>query len=374
MAYKSKEQLIKEIDQFGMFTKSQDFILTGYPLLDCYFSGEDEVKQNVGGFPRGKMISISGENGVGKSTFILYVLRNILKSGMKVIYCDIEDGLNEKSLEGYKLSEYTAKNLREYLNGDKTFYPYNPITYTQTISTLQDICAVQKPDMIIIDSYKALRPSKIHEVDDIEDTGAILADKKIEGIFFPALKDLCRVYGLTIIGLNQVRLRAKGLIFFIDEPQGNAFLHWHDQRYFLKKVDKIEKPFINNLGEKDKKETGNVVQLLSKKNRFGMRSLTLPIFFGKGISFIYMYYLILLNNKYIELNKSSGTKIFRIPGIYEGTIDEKTGKMSGVSCSTEQAAYKLISDKFDEIENFITENGLIYIEKSMENGNDEGLF
>jgi len=184
-----------------------------------------------------------------------------------------------------------------------------------------------------------------------EDIEGMLLDKRIEGVFFPILKNIARKYNLTICFIQQVRVKKKGMFFVVDESGGNAFLHSVDSRLFLKQKETIEVDKINNEGIKIRKEVGNIVEIVTKKSRFGMFNLTLPIVFGKGISLVYYYYRILKNIGYIQ-NKAS---------IYSINVGDLDVKVKG-----ENEVYKVIKDNFEKIEDFLYKNNLIVIEKDKE--------
>lgn len=364
----TKEDKIKNLDKRNILKKEDEYIATGNYLLDNYFAGFEDIIVGRGGLLRGKVISIAGGPGIGKSTLVLEMCSKLCSQGFKVAFNDVEGGLNAKSLESYGLGNHFTNEAKDFVDGKKLFYAFGAETYSDTIKSFRDLVALTKIDLFVIDSVKQLLPTETFENSDSEnDTGALLMDKRIEGLFYPAIKSTARHSNTAVICIQQVRLQKKGMFYVTGETGGNAFLHGMDARFFMKKKEVIEKVVINNENQKVTKDIGTVVEISSLKNRFGMFHITIPLIFGKGMSMIYLYHRLLtnttdprVNKPYIELIKNSGSQIFRIPNIY----DKDDGE--GMKITDKSKIYKMIKDKFFEIEEFILNNNLLYIEKPIE--------
>jgi len=343
-------ELMKRINKFSNVNKEYEYLNTGIDVLDNFFAGFSDVQRGRGGMLRGKMYSFSGGAGVGKTTLLLDICKRFCENKYNVLYIDVEDGINDR-LESVDLLKYYTNDIQDYgKDQNNRFFVVSPQTYGECIDVIKDILKIVKVDFIVIDSIKHLLTST--DIDsNSEDIEGMLLDKRIEGVFFPILKNIARKYNLTICFIQQVRVKKKGMFFVVDESGGNAFLHSVDSRLFLKQKETIEVDKINNEGIKIRKEVGNIVEIVTKKSRFGMFNLTLPIVFGKGISLVYYYYRILKNIGYIQ-NKAS---------IYSINVGDLDVKVKG-----ENEVYKVIKDNFEKIEDFLYKNNLIVIEKDKE--------
>ncbi len=346
------EDLIKKINKYCNVNRSYEYIKTGVSLIDCFLSGNVKIDKSIGGFLRGKLYSFSGGAGVGKTTLLLYLCKKLCENGNNVFFIDVEDGINDKFLLNVGLDKYYTNDIEKFNNDNYRFFVANPSTYGETIDLVKDVLSIRKVDFIVVDSIKHLLTDNALNSNS-EDVEGLLLDKRIESVFFPLFKNLAKKYNLVICFIQQVRIKRKGMFYVVDESGGNAFLHTIDCRYLLKAKEEIEYDVKNNEGVMVKKVIGNVVEIITKKSRFGMYNLTIPILNGRGISFIYYYYRILKNNGFIVLNKG---------GIYVINF----GEFKDVKVKGERSVYDFINNNFDVIENFLIENNLLVIEKSEE--------
>jgi len=350
------------LDGMGTFTVKEDFISTGIDLLDSYFAGSDIIKKG-GGVPRRKWTSIAGESTVGKSTLFMHCISNMVKNGYKVLYQDIENGLTENILNNFGVMEYTAKIAEEFISGSKNFYSYSPFTYFESLSTLRQLLSKTKIDVVVIDSFKQLIQDGEYENDEvIKDGGTLLKSTQTDSDFYPALRCLAKFNNFAGLGIQQIRLKKAGMIFYEDETGSNAYKHNLDQRFYIKARNKITKMTINNLGEKFEKHIGNWIEIIPRKSRFGNRVLKIPLIFGRGISMIQLFKDILENEGYISCPKGSRNTYIKVPGLF----DENNPNWDSLkqSCSFKNDEFiNQIRDNFDFINNFVIENKLLYLEK-----------
>jgi len=97
------------------------------------------------GITLGSFILLSGEPGVGKSTFILFLIQNILND-KKVYYFSGEESQ----------AQIKKRALRINLEIENLF-----ISNENEISTILDICSKNKPDFLIIDSIQTIFSSEV---------------------------------------------------------------------------------------------------------------------------------------------------------------------------------------------------------------------
>jgi RecA/RadA recombinase len=376
MSESKKEKEFKDVekraDKFGLFTKQEDFLPIGIPLLDSYIAGYEEVQYNYDnnlGFCRGKCYSFAGKNGIGKTTFILDIISRWIKKGFSGIYQDVETGLNENLLKNFGLYEHVATTAKEFLDGSKSFFVCSPTSFNESLSVLVSMLKVRKFDFCIVDTFKQLLPDgdvDMYVMDEKQkDNDGLMPSARAESDYFPGLRRITRKFNIVTIGAQQIRIKkAQGfkIIFYEDEAGGNAFLHNMDARFMFKDKGAIEKIITNNIGERESKRIGTHLELISKKNRFGMRFLHFTVIFGKGISMVYLYKDVLIASKNI-IEKERGVHIFNIPGIFGPEHPDFDEKLDGVKISGKDSTLMAIKEKFDDIEKFIIDNKLMYIEK-----------
>ncbi len=367
---KELKEVSKKLDEYGLFTKKEDYIPTGMPLFDSYISGYEEVQyeyNNNLGFCRKKIYAFAGKNGIGKTTLILDIVSRFISQGFTGVYQDVECGLNENFLSNFGLLEYTAKTTEEFLSGEKPFFVCSPSSFNESLSVLNKILRVRNIDFCIIDSFKQLLVDGDTDKDEVEnnDGQGLMASPREESTYFPALRKITQKNNIVTIGAQQVRMKklpGNRIVFYEDEAGANGYLFNTDVRFFLKDKGAIEKMVTNNIGERESKRIGTHLELVSKKNRFGMRFLHFTVIFGKGISLVYMYKDVLIASKYIkELDR--GVHVFNIPGIFGPEHPDYNEKLGGVKISNKSEVLKTIKEKFSDIEKFIYDNKLMFIEK-----------
>lgn len=109
---------------------------------DRYDTGMDEFNRVLGGgIVAGSLVLVGGDPGIGKSTILLQVCRNLANAGKKVLYISGEESLKQIKLRANRIGEIT---------GDLKFL---------CETDLDDITSVltsEKPDVAVIDSVQTM--------------------------------------------------------------------------------------------------------------------------------------------------------------------------------------------------------------------------
>lgn len=363
MAKKTKDtDFIKKIDEMGLFTKKETYINVGKPIIDSFTGGYTRVvKDKPTGFCRGKIYSYAGDSGIGKSTIIMTFVSYLVKQGYRIIYQDIEGGVNDVWIKNYELEEFIAKDLTEFMNDkNKKIFVYNPFTYDEAMTTIYDILNSTDVDCVVVDSFKQLAVDDIEEyITDIKDgsKGALMTASKKDGVYFPFMRSLAKKFNIVVLGIQQVRVQNVGTSFApnfkVKAAGGNTYKHNTDTRYEIKLVERIKGKVRDNKGDIIEKPIGSEVRIESEKNRFGMLGLNLKLYFGKGISFAWLYIDTLIASGHIV--QGGNTYTVNIPELFAEN-EKFTGKT---------ALYNAIREKFADIEKFCYDNDLLYIEKEI---------
>ena len=294
-----KKDLLTRLDEMNLLNKPEIKIRSGIPLLDMFVSGENSINENIG-FLKGKTMSISGPNGIGKSTMCMELVRRWVQQDLRIVYFDYENGLSEKSIADLGLTDYCATKAKDFIAGKKNLLVCNPHTYSGTLTILLAILDEMTLDVVMFDSLKMIQPKYIEEnPEDIEQLPMGLKARS-EDTFLPAIKNLFSKHDILGIYVNQFRNKFTQYGAFLDEPTGQAFLYGMDMRMTMKpaKEGKIVKNVVSGFdGTKVEKQIGNWVELWFKKSRTGnsFSFITIPLIFGKGISTNYLYVNLLQN-------------------------------------------------------------------------------
>ena len=119
--------LLKHID-----SDSQSRISTGMAELDQVLGG---------GIVPGSLVLVGGDPGIGKSTLLLQVCRNLAERLDQVLYISGEESLQQIKLRAMRIGEFTdsMKLLCE-----------------TNLADIEDVVLEKKPDVVIIDSIQTM--------------------------------------------------------------------------------------------------------------------------------------------------------------------------------------------------------------------------
>ncbi|MCR5526412.1 MAG: DNA repair protein RadA [Lachnospiraceae bacterium] len=140
---------------------------------DKVSSGIDELDRVLGGgIVKGSMLLVGGDPGIGKSTLLLQVCRNVSEAGHELLYVSGEESLKQIKLRAARLGEFT-----EHLK----------LLSETNLDTIADIITETKPEMVVIDSIQTMfnenvqaAPGSVSQVR--ETTGVLLKVAKTLGI------------------------------------------------------------------------------------------------------------------------------------------------------------------------------------------------
>ncbi|WP_124067547.1 DNA repair protein RadA [Clostridium sp. E02] len=110
----------------------QDRMKTGYEELDRVLGG---------GVVKGSLILVGGDPGIGKSTLLLQVCRNLAWNGKKVLYISGEESLKQIKLRANRIGE---------VKGDLLFL------CETNLERIESAISEEKPDVVIIDSIQTM--------------------------------------------------------------------------------------------------------------------------------------------------------------------------------------------------------------------------
>ncbi|MDR0826141.1 MAG: recombinase RecA [Mycoplasmataceae bacterium] len=221
------DEAIKAIEiQFGKGSISQlnnnaegiEVIPTGSIQLDRALG--------VGGYPKGRVIEIYGNESCGKTTLALQAVAQCQKLNGKCAYIDMEHALDAK------YSEANGVNLSKLLLAQ-------PDSGEQAFSLIEALVKTGMIDLIVVDSVAALVPHAelVGEFGDA--TIGLQARMMSKGLRI--LQGLMAKYQTTIIFINQIRMKI-GVMYGNPETTtgGRALKFYASVRIELRKAELIK--------------------------------------------------------------------------------------------------------------------------------------
>lgn len=231
-------------------------ISTGSSVLDSIAGG---------GFPKGRLIEIYGEEASGKTSVALNAIANVQKEGGIAVFVDLENALDPR--------------YARVLGVDTDALAVSQPDYAEQALNLVHLMASSGVvDIIVVDSIASMVPQVELQGDMEQQTIGLLAR-----LMSKALRKLITVAnrtGTTIIFINQTR-EAVGKFSPMGTPKttpgGKAMKFYASQRIEVKRLEQV----------KDGKEIiGNKVRMRVVKNKiappFGVGETVLT--FGRGIN------------------------------------------------------------------------------------------
>jgi len=105
-------------------------------------TGMDELDRVLGGgIVGGSLILVGGDPGIGKSTILLQVCRNLAADGRSVLYISGEESLRQIKLRALRMGEFS---------GDLQFL------CETSLHTIQDVIEKNHPEIVVIDSIQTM--------------------------------------------------------------------------------------------------------------------------------------------------------------------------------------------------------------------------
>ena len=220
------EQAIKKIEvQFGKgyVTKFND-----KQTIDVIPSGSIKIDKilGIGGYPKGRIIEIYGNESCGKTTLALQAIASCQSIGGKCAYLDLEHALDAKFCiaNGIDLSKLL---LAQPDSGEQTFQLISALIKTGMI------------DLIIVDSVAAIVPESEVEGKFSDQTIGLQARIMSKGL--RVIQGLLSKYNTTIIFINQIREKV-GVFYGSNEitTGGRALKFYSSIRLELRRAELIK--------------------------------------------------------------------------------------------------------------------------------------
>lgn len=119
------------------------------PLSSIVASDEERVSTNMkeldrvlgGGIVRGSLVLVGGDPGIGKSTLLLQVCRNLSAQGLFVLYVSGEESLQQIKIRAERIG---------------TFTDHLQLLCETNLELIREVVERQKPQIVVIDSVQTM--------------------------------------------------------------------------------------------------------------------------------------------------------------------------------------------------------------------------
>lgn len=336
---------LKELqNNFTMYRKTE-IIPTNLLVFDIILGG---------GLPRGKMIELLSESGLGKSTLMLNVCKNLCEQGHKVVYLDFEGSVSDSQLDGMGVKPYVFSED----NPDGTFFLFQVSTYGDAEEILDSLCPTGKIVLVVIDSVAAMTPDFYLENLDKKSKKVSVtdarpgADSQKLSVFLKKYTAFKTKFQCSFLFINQLRTK---ISFLGPATQvgsgGNSLPYYMDIRIKMSNKKTLKQSGIDTINGSEEVPIGKEVYVEAYKNRVTTPFIKVPmtVIFGKGISNIATYIEWMFNKKVLYDGKETYMLVMKGAGFYTLTLNGKQYSARGMP-----ALQNLIRDNYEDIQNSFT--------------------
>lgn len=141
--------------------REEDKILTGIAELDRVLGG---------GIVQGSLTLVGGDPGIGKSTLLLQVCRNLAAAGRKVLYISGEESQVQIKMRADRIGSFSENML---------------LLCETALDTIAEVIRQKKPDVVVIDSIQTMYNDAVSAA-----PGSVSQVRESTGVFLQLAKGL----------------------------------------------------------------------------------------------------------------------------------------------------------------------------------------
>lgn len=246
--------------------ESLDFVKSDKIDVNVIPTGSYKLNKalGVGGFPRGRIVEIYGNESSGKTTLALQTIRECQKNNGTAVYIDAEQALD------LTYAKKLGINLSKLL-------VVNPEYGEQAFSIIEALVKTNMIDLIIVDSVAALVPKSELETSIEEQNIGLLPRLMSKGL--RRLQAIMRHSNTCLIFINQLREKV-GVFYGNSEttPGGRALKFYSSIRLEIKRSE-IIKNDLNHIGIKSK------ITVIKNKVSPPLETIFIEFYFDKGVDY-----------------------------------------------------------------------------------------
>lgn len=166
-----KREQIKPVELGSIDMKEEDRVTTGLAELDRVLGG---------GILPGSLTLVGGDPGIGKSTLLLQVCRNLANTGHKVLYISGEESLKQIKLRANRIGEFKENML---------------LLCETNLDIIEEAIKRVNPEIVIIDSIQTMYQDEVSAA-----PGSVSQVREATNIFLQLAKGL----GISIFIVGHV--------------------------------------------------------------------------------------------------------------------------------------------------------------------------
>lgn len=171
------EEKITKSSVSGKATLSRELSLPK-SLNDVVFSQEDRITTHIdemdrvlgGGLVAGSLTLVGGDPGIGKSTLLLQVCRNLVADNRKILYISGEESLKQIKLRAQRIGEFGSNML---------------LLCETVLSNVEESIRRTNPEIVVIDSIQTMYDEEISSA-----PGSVSQVREATSIFLRLAKDM----------------------------------------------------------------------------------------------------------------------------------------------------------------------------------------
>ena len=171
------EEKITKSSVSGKATLSRELSLPK-SLNDVVFSQEDRITTHIdemdrvlgGGLVAGSLTLVGGDPGIGKSTLLLQVCRNLAADNRKILYISGEESLKQIKLRAQRIGEFGSNML---------------LLCETVLSNVEESIRRTNPEIVVIDSIQTMYDEEISSA-----PGSVSQVREATSIFLRLAKDM----------------------------------------------------------------------------------------------------------------------------------------------------------------------------------------
>ncbi len=258
--------------RFSGPARSIDCFKTGFPHLDDLLTGETDknaatVVGTGRGFPRGKVVEISGKEGSGKTTLSLHLCVAAQKAGMRAAFIDAEHAVDLS----YAVKLGVDLDFRKWLFNQ-------PSSAEEGLGLLDWLIKERAVGFVVVDSVAALVPEV--EVDGDMGDAHVGLQARLMAQALRKIKGLAHENNVDVLFINQLRVKIGGFSRFGPPPMhttgGNALRYYADVR--------LDTTVVRGL-KKGVRSDGMMSRIKCIKNKLAppFRDAYMEVRYGRGV-------------------------------------------------------------------------------------------
>lgn len=254
------------------------------PVLNGLFYNEQEDKNGkmieTWGIPKRSVIQVVSQSGVGKSTLVLLMCKELLEQGYNIAYIDTEKGVNINTLRSMGLEQFISnKNTKK--GGYLTIFNETDCDKINTL--IQKLAETKIFQFIAIDSIGAMDSGLYKLGAGSVDNQKVGGDSKAIKAVVKTINAISASTGITFLLINHLMQTIGTYVIQEKMLGGRAPEYLSDVIIMLKKKGEL---FRND--KNDKVSIGQKVEYEILKSRYGRGkcAISFYIMYGKGIAMI----------------------------------------------------------------------------------------